>query len=260
AAVISTGFSARCRPSAARCSTAWEVSTASRCSPSASTTWNSANGSRRSDIRIAFNPNLEVEHLKSYTLGGLLANDFDRSVAFVRLAGSLGQLGGSVSGGFVNIYPLFIFGTVLSWPLLFAAAAAFWLPEAVWVSLALLPRVVRPRALLLHSADSTDCSRRVLPRASCFLDHLARAVGGGGLLRTLPFPPVAADRWLISRSAFVGDGGGLVNISSAVHLGTRRCPRRYSPPVSLMFQVRIFDPLTQQGRRNGHHAEAVSAS
>jgi glycosyltransferase involved in cell wall biosynthesis len=142
----------------------------------------------RSDIRIAFNPKLEVEHLKSYTLGSLLANDFDRSVAFVRLAGSLGQLGGSVSGGFVNIYPLFIFGTVLSWPLLLSGAAAFIVPEVVWVFLALLlswKGLALP--FLLAFLRQYGLRKTAAAAGVLFLDHLVCALGVGVGVVTLPF-------------------------------------------------------------------------
>lgn len=63
-------------------------------------------------IVIELDSNLEVTHLKEFTLFSLLKNEFYRSQGFAQLAAELGQTGKSMSRGFANIYPEFILGTL----------------------------------------------------------------------------------------------------------------------------------------------------
>lgn len=69
------------------------------------------------NYKILLETSVEVVHLKTFSLWSLLQNDFRRSKWFVSLAGNLGQLGSSTTKGFVNIYPNFVFSTILSIPL-----------------------------------------------------------------------------------------------------------------------------------------------
>jgi len=83
---------------------------------------------------IEINEKIEGKHLRHFTLGALLKNDFRRSRWFVALAKDFNGIKNSLKEGFVNIYPKFILSTALSIPMLLllvgslfycAAAAAF---------------------------------------------------------------------------------------------------------------------------------------
>lgn len=65
-------------------------------------------------LRIYLSQDLEVEHLKIYSLGSFIRNEFERSKGFVRLARRFGEVGRSLSGGFANVYPAFVLSTPLA--------------------------------------------------------------------------------------------------------------------------------------------------
>lgn len=67
-----------------------------------------------SKLRIYLSQDLEVEHLKIYSLGSFIRNEFERSKGFVRLARRFGEVGKSLSGGFANVYPAFVLSTPLA--------------------------------------------------------------------------------------------------------------------------------------------------
>jgi glycosyltransferase involved in cell wall biosynthesis len=68
----------------------------------------------RDNVRIELDMEIEVEHLKEYTLVSFVRNEFRRSFGFVLLARRLGEMGSSVRRGFVNVYPSFILSTLLT--------------------------------------------------------------------------------------------------------------------------------------------------
>jgi glycosyltransferase involved in cell wall biosynthesis len=68
----------------------------------------------RANLNIVLNMDLEVEHLKHYTLGSFVRNEFHRSLGFSQLAVQYGETAQSFRSGFVNVYPSFVISTVLS--------------------------------------------------------------------------------------------------------------------------------------------------
>lgn len=68
----------------------------------------------RANLRIQLNMDIEVEHLKHYTLGSFIRNEFHRSMGFAELAMKFGETGKSINRGFVNVYPMFIASTLYS--------------------------------------------------------------------------------------------------------------------------------------------------
>ncbi len=84
-------------------------------------------GKRMSKLNysIELNPKVEGKHLKEFKYSDFLKNDFIRSQYFVLLAAKMDQLTESTNKGFVNIYPSFIYSTVLSLPILFTFLAGF---------------------------------------------------------------------------------------------------------------------------------------
>jgi glycosyltransferase involved in cell wall biosynthesis len=87
-----------------------------------------------SEYHIRLNPHVEVEHLKRYTLSSLLRNDYHRSQGFILLAGNIGQLGRSLTRGFVNVYPNFAHSVPLIWLVVLSLIAGFWIPAVWWFS------------------------------------------------------------------------------------------------------------------------------
>ncbi len=141
----------------------------------------------RDDIRIRFNPHLEVEHLKHYSFASFLANQFDRSRAFVTLAGRLGELGRSTTGGFVNVYPAYVYGTLLSWPLVFATVAAATGYFPLWSAALLLAAHLALGLPLLNAFRRQYGMLETFSVAGLVLcDHLACTAGAAaGFVRLL---------------------------------------------------------------------------
>jgi GT2 family glycosyltransferase len=89
----------------------------------------------RLGIRVRVEPALEVEHVKRYSLAGLLRTDFDRAVSLTRLKlrarRDLAQNNTSVPGSYMVSVPLatlaapcLVVGVVFGWPVLAAAGIA----------------------------------------------------------------------------------------------------------------------------------------
>ena len=68
----------------------------------------------RQNVKIELDMEIEVEHLREYNLFSFIRNEFKRSAGFVLLARRLGEMGPSITQGFVNVYPSFIFSTLFS--------------------------------------------------------------------------------------------------------------------------------------------------
>lgn len=68
----------------------------------------------RANLNIVLNMDIEVEHLKHYTLISFIRNEYHRSVGFAELATRFGETTKSIKKGFVNVYPVFVISTVVS--------------------------------------------------------------------------------------------------------------------------------------------------
>lgn len=68
----------------------------------------------QANLNIALNVDVEVEHLKHYTLRSFIKNEFHRSSGFAELATKLGETTHSLKHGFVNVYPVFIISTIFT--------------------------------------------------------------------------------------------------------------------------------------------------
>lgn len=72
-------------------------------------------------LNIVLSMDVEVEHLKNYSLSSFIKNEFYRSIGFAELATRLGETVGSFSRGFANVYPTFILSVLLA-PILLVVA------------------------------------------------------------------------------------------------------------------------------------------
>lgn len=64
------------------------------------------------NANIILDLDLEVEHLKNYTVRSFIKNEFNRSMGFAKLATELGETSRSLKQGFVNVYPVFVLSTL----------------------------------------------------------------------------------------------------------------------------------------------------
>ncbi len=81
---------------------------------------------------IEINERIEGKHLRHFTLGALLKNDFRRSRWFVALAKDFNGIKKSPQKGFVNIYPKFILSTALSVPMLLLLFGSFFVGKSAF--------------------------------------------------------------------------------------------------------------------------------
>ncbi len=84
----------------------------------------------RAKLAIVLNMDIEVEHLKHYTLRSFIKNEYHRSLGFAELSMRFGETAHSLTSGFVNVYPTFVLSTIYSVILLgiVASAALSFLP------------------------------------------------------------------------------------------------------------------------------------
>ncbi len=85
----------------------------------------------RANLNIVLNMDIEVEHLKNYNLWSFIKNEYHRSIGFAELAVRFGELGKSITSGFVNVYPMFVLSTITASliALLAIGWAAGWVPD-----------------------------------------------------------------------------------------------------------------------------------
>ena len=137
-------------------------------------------GKRMSKLnyKIELNPNVVVEHLKEFKLMGLLKNDFNRSYWFVKLAASNHQLKDAPTKGFVNIYPSFIYSTVLVWPLIITFLLSFvYHPTAVLFFILVITYHRLNYRFLKYFKKHYDLLNAVGVFFIIFWDHLSCSLG-----------------------------------------------------------------------------------
>jgi len=139
---------------------------------------------------IILNPTVEAEHLKQHTLLSLLRNDLERSQGFVQLAANLGQLAISLTKGFVNIYPGFVYSAALSWVIVLCLLLGIWFDALRWIGLACAGAyLLLNLPFLMYYVRHREVAEIPAVLGLMFLDHLACALGSiKGMFR-----------WLLSR-------------------------------------------------------------
>lgn len=132
----------------------------------------------RAHLNIMLNMDIEVEHLKCYTLGSFIRNEYLRSAGFAELASRFGETTRSLGKGFVNVYPIFVISTVYSVLAVAAIAmslAAFiplwWIPVVIGFYLALNIRFLN----YLEQVRGFFAMIVMIP--FLFIDHLTCFVG-----------------------------------------------------------------------------------
>ena len=128
--------------------------------------------------KIHFKEDLEVEHLKAYTLQSLLKNQFNRTLGFFSLAAKSKLLSGSLTLGIFNVYPAFIYSTVLAPTLFFSLPLIYFfqLPVMIWLTIMCLYFALNfpfYKSYLKHYTILETIAIMVL----MFLDHFVCALG-----------------------------------------------------------------------------------
>jgi len=121
---------------------------------------------------------IEVEHLKRYTLGSFLVNEFHRSAGFSELAARYGETLRAFGKGFVNVYPAFVASTIISFVVLLAliGAASGFLPVWAAVSAAGVYLAINIRFLnYLEQVRGLFAMVAMIP--FLFIDHLVCLCG-----------------------------------------------------------------------------------
>ena len=136
--------------------------------------------------KIILDHKVVVDHLKKFTLFSLLKNEFRRSKWFVVLAKDLHQVTKSVRKGFVNIYPNFIWATIISWPLLISLVLSFFYVKMIWAFFSLfIIYMVLNFKFLKYFTTVHGLLKAISIIAILFLDHITCGVGSiFGLLST----------------------------------------------------------------------------
>ena len=142
-------------------------------------------------LNIMLDMDIEVEHLKQYTLTSFIRNEYHRSLGFAELAMSLGETTRSVRRGFVNVYPSFVFSTLFSLILLVIALAGvtgwvsdWWILSALGFYLLLNIRFLN----YLEQVRGLFAMLAMIP--FLFIDHLVCLIGSfAGIIRGLTKQP-----------------------------------------------------------------------
>lgn len=129
-------------------------------------------------LNIALNMDIEVEHLKNYTLWSFIQNEFHRSSGFAKLATQLGETISSWRSGFANVYPVFILSTAFSVLLLAAVILIIFdlIPPSIGLGMAGLYLLLNIR-FLNYLEQVRGLFAMIAMTPIIFLDHLVCFVG-----------------------------------------------------------------------------------
>lgn len=132
----------------------------------------------RANLNIILNPEIEVEHLKHYTIRSFIRNEFHRSEGFAELSMRFRETTQSIRRGFVNVYPAFVVSTLFSIVVLLAAAAvvAGWTPPTFLVVVVGVYLLLNIR-FLNYLEQVRGLFAMIVMVPFLFIDHLVCFVG-----------------------------------------------------------------------------------
>ncbi|MBI3766483.1 MAG: glycosyltransferase family 2 protein [Ignavibacteriales bacterium] len=141
----------------------------------------------RANLNIVLNMDIEVEHLKQYTMTSFIKNEFHRSAGFAELAVRFGEATQSMTQGFVNVYPGFILSVLFSVIVLavLCASAVGWIPR--WHAASMVGCYLLLNIRFLNYLEQVrGLFAMIVMIPFLFLDHLVCFVGSAvGLLKGL---------------------------------------------------------------------------
>lgn len=127
---------------------------------------------------IHFKEDFEVEHLKAYTFKSLIKNQYNRTLGFFTIAARSKIIANSLSSGVFNIYPAFIYSTVIAPMLVLSLSVVNLYPilTKIWFTLACVYCVLNfpfYRAYLKYYNILETLGVIIL----MFIDHLVCSIG-----------------------------------------------------------------------------------
>jgi GT2 family glycosyltransferase len=127
---------------------------------------------------IVIEPKFEGEHIKHHSFKTFVMNEFERSCGFTCLALKLGETIHSFKRGFVNIYPLFIISTILSWILVILFISGF-LNSNIWFAIPvfLLVYISINFAFIKFFSKEKGLIKGMMVIGLIFIDHLSCFIG-----------------------------------------------------------------------------------
>jgi GT2 family glycosyltransferase len=141
----------------------------------------------RANLNIILNMDIEVEHLKEYSLASFIRNEFHRSMGFAELAMKFGETARSVRKGFVNVYPMFVLSTIFSVILAAILVAALRGAIPAWAAAAAAALYLGMNIRFLNYLEQVrGLFAMIVMVPYLFLDHLVCFAGSiSGILKGL---------------------------------------------------------------------------
>jgi GT2 family glycosyltransferase len=141
----------------------------------------------QSKLSIVLNMDIEVEHLKHYTVWSFIKNEWHRSMGFAELAMRFGETTKSVTSGFVNVYPSFILSTLFAFPLVGLCVAAALCVIPSWFAWSALGLYLLLNIRFLNYLEQVRGLFAMLVMVPfLFIDHLVCMAGSiAGILKGL---------------------------------------------------------------------------
>jgi len=132
----------------------------------------------RANLNIILNMDIEVEHLKNYTMSSFIKNEFHRSVGFAELAIRFSETTKSFRRGFVNVYPEFVLSTIFSIFLLGTIAASVVGLLTDWYAFAAVGLYLILNIRFLNYLEQVRGLFAMIVMIPCLLlDHLVCLIG-----------------------------------------------------------------------------------
>src|SRR5262249_51321487 len=143
----------------------------------------------RANLNIALDMDIEVEHLKDYTLWTFILNEYRRSMGFAEMAMRFGEFSKSLKKGFVNVYPMFVLSTLVPIFVLLLVIGGLegWIPDwkialGAVIGLYLLMNI----RFLNYLEQVRGLFAMIVMIPFLFIDHVVCLIGSAvGLLRGL---------------------------------------------------------------------------
>jgi glycosyltransferase involved in cell wall biosynthesis len=145
----------------------------------------------QANLSIALNMDIEVEHLKQYSISSFVRNQYHRSLGFARLATELGETGLSLTRGFVNVPAAFIVSTIVSVLVVVAAVYDLVGISPRWLTMTALGCYLLLNIRFLNYLEQVrGLFAMVVMIPFLFLDHLVCFVGSvDGVIRGIMTKP-----------------------------------------------------------------------
>ena len=141
----------------------------------------------QANMNVVLDMDIEVEHLKHYTIRSFINNEFTRSMGFAELATQLGETSKSVGKGFANVYPTFVVSTIFSIVVLIILAASLMGSISPWYAVCTVALYLALNIRFLNYLEQVrGLFAMVVMIPFLFIDHIVCFFGSvAGVLKGL---------------------------------------------------------------------------